>query len=227
MILTFLMSQLSNQFLMSKSVIFLLFACLVFPAGAVSQRKVEWGLNLGSSYTTLRGNDGENNINLNIGYLAGLQIDYEFTPGLLISMELNYERRSLDTTVIFLDEFGREVGEGQNKDTYGYLNIPIMFKIPFGGRDLWSVEIGPFANILVNDNVESEVFGNSFKNTDFGITSGIGKSFVVNDKNQLALELRWELGLANISNLTSDIPGLEELRSATIKLMLTWIFTKN
>ncbi len=99
-----------------------------------------------------------------------------------------------------------------------------MLKVPFGKQELWFFNFGLFTNILINDNVDQEVYGNSFKNLDIGLISGIGKAFNINDNNELALELRTNLGLANISDLESQFLGVEKLRTSSLNLMITYIF---
>lgn len=61
---------------------------------------------------------------------------------------------------------------------------------------------------------------NVIKKNDYGISLGIGYKFKLSDKNYISIELKNEIGLANIVNYPNNT--LTELKTNTIKLILNW-----
>ncbi len=189
-----------------------------------SQSKSDLGLNFGATYTSLWGYDYAGYIDYDIGILLGLHYEIEFTPGIILATNLNYERRTIDGKGTYYNYEGRPVENYTYKDKFHYINFPIFLKIPFGQKELWFMEFGPFINMLLDDSIRREGIGSSFKTLDYGLTSGLGKEFPTRGKSSLILELQAELGLANTMGFESPDPNAQNKKTSTIKLLFTWVF---
>lgn len=99
---------------------------------------------------------------------------------------------------------------------YSYLQIPLLAKLKFGsGAAVFNVFAGPHVGFGLGDiNFEAELMGEKdtdiqswedtgFSRFDFGVTGGVGVSFAAG-LGKLGLDLRYQLGLNNISDEDGD-----------------------
>lgn len=209
---------------LKQSIVIFMTASFLSICNIYSQDKSDWGLNFGATYTSLWGNDYARAVNYDVGILLGLHYGYEFTPGIILVANVNYERRTIDGNGIYFNYEGRPTQEYNFKDKYHYLNIPILIKVPFGQKELWHIDFGPFIGLLLDDSIRNEGINSSFKSTDYGLTAGLGKEFPSKGKSSYILELQSELGLANTMDFESFDPNAQTKRTSTIKLIFTWVF---
>lgn len=99
---------------------------------------------------------------------------------------------------------------------YNYLQIPLLAKLKFGsGAAVFNLFAGPHVGFGLGDiTLKTKVMGEketetqSWEDTgytkfDFGVTGGIGVSFPVG-QGKLGLDLRYQLGLSNLSDDGDD-----------------------
>lgn len=193
-------------------------------ANLYSQNKSTWGINFGATYTSLWGNEYARAVKYDIGTLLGLHYSFEITPGIILAANVNYERRTIDGKGVYYNYQGRPIEEYSFKDKYHYLNLPVLVKVPFGQKELWFMDLGPFINILLDDSIRREGINSSFKTLDYGITAGLGKEFPTKGNSSFILELQSELGLANTMDHESFDLNAQTKRTSTMKLLFTWVF---
>ena len=104
-----------------------------------------------------------------------------------------------------------------------------MAKYEFGNSKKFFVNGGPFLGFLLSAENKADIpsvgqitdNGNS-KNIDVGLSFGIGTKIYINDKSDLNIELRENLGLLNIDN--GDYGNENIIKTNYLNLILNWSF---
>ena len=85
---------------------------------------------------------------------------------------------------------------------------------------------GPFFNYLLNNkikpdypNEDSEVVTEQ-KKLDFGLSIGIGTNISLNEKNDITIEIRDDLGIIDTGGVPKHVNGT--VKTNTLKLILGW-----
>ena len=98
----------------------------------------------------------------------------------------------------------------------------------FGKKDDFYVNGGMFLGYLLNSKLTSKNSENDTDTTDMnkkidaGLVFGFGKVFRLNDKNELKLEIRENLGLVNTSDV--DVYNDGTIKTNSLNLILNWNF---
>jgi len=170
---------------------------LLFIAGlsfATTRAQVGFGLKAGANFSTVTGNDA-----------AGASTLIGFNGGVLVRLHLN-DRWSIQPEALYSGQgakFSDSTGSGTIHNAY--LNIPVLltFSLPLG----LSFQAGPQLGLLMSANASSEgvsVDEKSFyKSTDLSLV--LGAAFTTPFK--LGFDARYNLGLANIENVSSSNGG--------------------
>ncbi len=153
--------------------------------------------------------------------------EYYLKENLSIKTNLNYERKSFNTQNFGTDEFGFVNNEVEITTNFDYLSFPILVKYEFGNSKKFFVNSGPFLGFLLSTKSKADGFPDSDstslnKKLDLGISFGIGKKFNLNDKNNLNIEIRENLGLINISDV--EVIDNGTIKTNSLNLILTWDF---
>jgi hypothetical protein len=213
-----------------KKVIFILTFSLI-ALTSYGQNKVKFGFNSGLNYASLRGNAYADNLTANFSYLGGLSFEYFLKENLSIGANLNYENKTIkDNTYIYLIDqngFGERV-KNDAKIKYNYLVLPVYVSCYFTPKKNFYVNGGLFVGYLLNSKFTSKRFNDTTdtsdknKKADGGLVLGFGKVFKLNEKNELKLELRENLGLVNTSDVEVYNDGT--IKTNSINLILNWNF---
>ena len=211
---------------MKKKTFLILLVSSLFLQSSFCQKKLEYGINAGINYTNLRGNTSLENLNSDFGYLIGITVEYNFNKATSLKTGINYERKNSSTgNVDIADQFGNITGTTKGKIVFDYLTIPVLLKYKF--YDSYFLNGGPFLSYLLKN--EDEIVGfNSIDNTDsmkefdFGLSFGVGKRIKLSEKNILEIEVRNNLGLSNISDVTVINNGSIKTNSLNLILGLTF-----
>ncbi|MEZ4810727.1 MAG: outer membrane beta-barrel protein [Allomuricauda sp.] len=189
-----------------------------------SQDKMGWGFNIGAAYDSFRGNDYSDLLEFKIGYLAGIGNRMNIAPSLNLNIDLNYELKAykLETSL----QLGSQEIISEYLNKYHFINLPVVFDVPFDGEKLWFFELGGYVNFLLGESLEIETVIPRFKKLDYGMLLGIGKVFEFNNNMDLIVGLRYELGLVNTAMNEGSAPAGIDVRTSSIKLMFTWVFAK-
>jgi hypothetical protein len=194
-------------------------------------KKLRLGINVGINTFDLKQNNVFDRYDGLIGYNFGISAEYLINEKLSLLSGINYDRKNMIwKNVSSVDpNFGSFSAEDKMK--FSYINIPISVRYYIGKKNTFFVNTGGFYNYSLNIENETTVketgeditlfeHENVIKKYDYGISLGIGFRFDLNDKNHFSLELRNELGLANISDFSNS--SLTDLKTNTIKLILNW-----
>lgn len=163
--------------------------CLGLGVGS-AQTQIYYGVKAGLNLATVAFNaDYDADFGSDIGYYVGpyatvgLTDRFNLRPELLLSHQgYNYDHPSFEEDPVFHNT---------------YLNLPIMVR--YSAIDRLQVEAGPQIGFLIGSKLkfedETEDSKDTFKAMDFGFNIGAGYRFPIG----LAVELRYNFGLGNIS----------------------------
>ncbi|WP_333876065.1 porin family protein [Flavobacterium sp.] len=179
-------------------------------------QEVKWGIKAGYSVSNFKGDYDQ------IDYVSG------FHAGGLVKMGLN-EKWGLQAELLYAMEGGRydlAISEPPfsakiaEKVTLGYLNLPLLAQYKVAGG--LTIEAGPQIGFLLSGKTEynSEVtigeeiitgsgeldIKDRLKTLSYGVNLGLGYEF----KNNLFLQARYHIGLANISKDNTSSSEEEE-----------------
>ena len=209
---------------MKKTILFLL--ALIFTSSIYSQIKI--GLNAGATYS--KPYEGYMGFDAGIDFLIGASFEYYLNENLLLKTNLNYERKSFGDSFPFTDNRGMLIGQIKATTNFDYLTIPIMAKYEFGNSKKFFVNGGPFLGFLLREENKADVpsvgqittIDLINKKIDVGLSFGIGTKIYINDKSNLNIELRENLGLLNISD--NEVYEGGNLKTNSLNLILNWSF---
>jgi hypothetical protein len=211
---------------MKKTILFLL--ALIFTSSIYSQIKI--GLNAGATYSKLYGKNVYDSPGYK-GFLIGASFEYYLNESLSLKTNLNYERKSFGDSFPFTDNRGMLIGQIKVTTNFDYLTIPIMAKYEFGNSKKFFVNGGPFLGFLLSTknkgkskvlNLNSSTNIEGLKKINVGLSFGIGMKVYSNDKSDLNIELRENLGLLNIDN--GDYGNENIIKTNYLNLILNWSF---
>lgn len=212
---------------MKKSCVFLFFTVFVISLGLSAQTNFDIGLNAGLNYPTIRGYEYARNNNFRIGFLIGASFEYDFGNDLSIKSDFNYERKARLLDITYFNSEAEEIGGEKFRELFDYVNIPVFLKYEFGSSKYFA-NAGPFVNFLMTNKFKpnypnEDRLRNSTterNKIDYGLSLGIGTKISVNEKNDLAIEIRDDYGIIDIGGVPNRLDGT--YKTNTIKLVLNW-----
>ncbi|MDT0557205.1 porin family protein [Ichthyenterobacterium sp. W332] len=206
-----------------------LIAVLCISQLVMAQDKFRIGINIGGTYSSLRGNPVAEENKAALDILFGASFELPLKDRLSLKMDINFESKRVTNEFSNLGGFDPLLETSSLSLSLNYVAIPVMLKYRFGKDQRFFVNGGPYYAAFRN--VKTKVDGNTvddnesdslFQNSDFGISAGIGMSFPVNDNSTINLELRNNLGLNNISKV--EIVDDGSLKTNSLNLILNWDF---
>jgi len=166
----------------------------------------------------------------NIGYSGGLFLQYKVNNLLTIRTSISYERKGNKETFDSLSYTGSTIISTIQKNTnLDYLIMPILVRANFGRQIQFFINGGPYlaylikqATVIKLNNVPKQEFNLQYGfKFDYGISTGMGLSFPINEQFSASLEVRNNLGLRNLDNYERS-----KTNSTNILLGLNYHFTK-
>lgn len=210
---------------MNKTNLLFIALGLMCSIGLTAQNDFKIGIHAGINYPDIRGNEYAKYNNFKVGYLFGVSFDYYLKENLSLKTNINYERKVKKIKLIYYNDQAQQDGEENLDQIHEYINIPILLKYEFGGSKFF-VNGGPFLNYLFNTQLSSEYpydesdMVSAQKDVDFGLSLGIGTNISLNDKNDITIEIRNDLGLIDTGNVPNHVSGT--VKTNAIKLILGW-----
>lgn len=205
------------------------FIVLTFFQFSAAQEKFKVGLNLGGTYSSLRGNPAAEDNKAAIDLLFGASFEYILKERLSLKLDVNLESKRVTNDILIVDGFDSFGATNTLSLTLNYVAIPVMLKYRFGKDQRFFVNGGPYYAAFRN--VKTKIDGETaddegadalFQKSDFGISAGLGMTFPVSAKSSLNIELRNNLGLNNISRVEVQDNGT--LKTNSVNLILNWDF---
>lgn len=179
-------------------------------------QEMNWGVKAGANYSTLSGNEGGETDYL-LGLHAGILAEIMINPQFALQPELLYSMEGAESSFSFTEEDMSFSSEQKIK--LGYLQFPVMLK--YFVTDGFSLQAGPQLGYLLSakneykfssnfseewdmDESGTENIREELKKVSFGVNFGFGYEF----ENNLFLQARYHLGVADIDN-TQEEPDPE------------------
>ncbi|MEL1246213.1 porin family protein [Flavobacterium sp. DGU11] len=212
-----------------------LLPAMAFAQEAPVSQPVKFGLQAGATYAGIRGNPGAEDNDYAVDYLIGASIEVPINERLSFIGNLNYERKSFSNKIVTSngvnDPFDPivQTGEFDVRATLHYLSVPLNLKYYIGPSRKFYINGGVFAGFFLDntlrvdgDKTEDESGNGIFKEFDFGLNLGLGMRVPIDEKNDLNIELRDNLGLVNIS----DVPVIDNgtVKTNSVNLIVSWQF---
>jgi hypothetical protein len=190
---------------------------------------LKFGINAGATYSGIRGNDAAKANDYAFDYLVGISLEKPLSSSLSILANLNYERKSFTNTITIEngDPFDPVVvlRNVDTKLTLQYLSLPVNLKYYVGPSKGFYINGGIFAGYYLGETLKAD--GDKvdddgqdiFKKLDFGVNLGVGVRFPIDEHNDIAVELRDNLGLISINDLNNA-----KVKTNAINLIFAWQF---
>jgi hypothetical protein len=194
---------------------------IILITSSVAQAQITIGAKVGLNGSTQSeiGQLYDNN-DFKIDGQAGLQLDYRFHSVFSLQLEGNYITKGTKISM-------EGINDGKNFNrTFEYINVPLLLKARFddqlGLDKKYRVFFyaGPYYSALLSasDNSETTNIKNEAEDYDMGVSFGGGATYVLNTRNELFIDLRYDMGLSEV--LSTD----NSLRNKTIGLSIGYRF---
>lgn len=233
-----------------KKIFLIIFATTLLYNTSYAQSKYSLGLVLGPNYTSLRGSDFLQSTKPAVGFLGGVSLEYKMNKTLSISTGFNFEQKVIknetDYTITYMDEstgmIRNEVINAKTNNKYQYFSFPLLLKCSIGKSKSFYLNGGPYISFLqkhkkdykfVNRNGGSIIYGSDYKynfsladevSGDYGVSLGIGKTFEIDVKNKISIELRDNLGLKNTIENIKVYGESGVIKTNSLNLIANWSF---
>ncbi|RRJ93896.1 porin family protein [Flavobacterium macacae] len=205
---------------------------LLISTASFAQNKPKFGVNLGGTFSNIRGNEIADTNKYNANFLVGASFELPLNERFSLLTNVNYERKSFknNVTVYAGDPFDPVITT-RNIDVEArleYITIPVNLKYYIDANKKFYVNGGAFVGIFLDSNTKGDGENSNndenylFKTLDFGANLGIGTNFKINDKNSLNLEIRHNYGLANISKV--QVYNDDKVKTNSFNLIANWQF---
>ena len=194
-------------------------------------KKIKFGITFGTNLFDLNRNEFFDQHDGKLSYSFGISIEFMINEKLSLLSNVNYDRKIMVWDELEIpNDFGTpSFFTVEDKIKFSYINIPIFLRYYIGNARNLSINAGGFYNhslnieneSIINETGEETILyesENIIKKYDFGILFGIAYRFELNDKNRFTVELRNELGLADIAQVSQ----FSKIKTNTIKLILNW-----
>lgn len=226
---------------MKKRTIVILF--LVFPLLHCFGQKMKVGLDVGATYASFRGSDIVDDVKSEFGSIAGVSFEYFLKTNFSLKSNLNLEQKNNSYSGIIstfsYDFEGKPIlqsFETKSKNSYNYITLSTMAKYYFGKNSSFFINGGFFFAHLNKYKVETHTkeisfvepkeiqqsnypLAAEFDHSDYGLVFGFGKSFAINDKFGLSLEVRDNLGLRNLIDGTMKYSTSGDIKTNAVNLL--------
>lgn len=201
------------------------------------QKKSKFGLHAGATYSKEVGQNLPSGVDKKYAFdfMAGISLDYYIADKVSIKGNLSFDRKTYeyDLEESYFQEFDPVISDPIDlkiNATFKFITFALMLKYDFKKENGFFVNAGPYAGLLLEMKVKAKGSGypeenfdytENYKSYDFGISAGIGKSFKINDKNDIVIEIRDNFGLVPLNVYTSP-NGVTKINS--INLIAGWSF---
>ena len=168
-----------------------------------------------------------------IGFAGGFFFQYNFPKTFSIRTNISFERKGEITTgkISLYDFLGNNIGSATwyDRDNYGYLSMPLLFRVTFGKKINYFINGGPFFSYLISRTSTLKYSSTYPKSTnkdypldrrfDAGASLGFGISISIKKQFLISCEIRNNSGLYNIC----DVPSYT-IKSNSTNLLISFAY---
>jgi outer membrane protein W len=179
-----------------------------------AQNTTSLGIKGGVNLANFRGEDVKDAEN-RTGFNLGLVLNYSITEKSGLSFEADYSSMGAIDKGNKINFGGIAFGSGDKTDKLDYLRTTLLFNYFMGTNEMNirpKLFAGPYLGFLLNSQYKIEdrdyqdYSDNAFNATDFGVAFGAGLHVKVAEKIWLVPDVRYNLGLTNVSD-AANIDG--------------------
>jgi len=192
-------------------------------SSVVAQQRWSAGPRLGLNLSTAIGDI--DNTRLKPGLAAGAFLMYSDVNHFAVSLDALYSQRG------FRYRATDNRGEVDFRQRLNYLELPLLFRyfLNRSGNVRPNLFLGPNVGVLLGANRSDTGSKNRefFRRADFGATAGLGANFRMGNAQRLHLDLRYTLGLTDLTQdnyLRPDNQPFGVVRNSTVNLTLGYGF---
>ncbi|WP_294822176.1 porin family protein [uncultured Flavobacterium sp.] len=157
---------------------------------------LELGIGIGTSRSSVNYQDSRLNPQTANSINFGGSADYNFANRWSVKAKIVYDTKGWNDGTLFF-----RGGQLFNADVdLHYLTVPIMLSWHFGGQRNWYINFGSYAGFLVaagEENFDADI-KEAFKDTDIGLTLGIGAKIPVSRFLKIYIEYDFQTGFGNL-----------------------------
>jgi len=184
---------------------------VLFSILEISAQNTSIGLRLGANLANVSGkNTDDNSINFRTNF--GALLTYSILSDFGVTAEINYSGK------------GSKNSESDIDINLNYLEIPIYANYFLGRTEATfrpKFILGGYLGYLMSAKVAQANVSESYSNSDVGLLLGGGGHYHLKGGNWLNFDVRYSLGL---SNITPRLPSDLALRNSVLSLNLAWTF---
>ncbi len=186
------------------------------------QKKINFGINAGITYSSLYGRTPDFDRSTAIGYAVGLISEYHINEKISAISNLNFERKIIGKQNTYTNDNGEPEKITSSLD-FGYISLPILIQYNFKDNTGYYINSGVSVGYLIyatsKINELSYNITDFHKRYDFGFVASLGYKF----SDSISIEIRNYLGLVNINKYPVEIEN-HMLKNHSIGIMLEYGF---
>jgi Outer membrane protein beta-barrel domain len=173
------------------------FAFVLMSSSVLAQKKVELGLVVRPTFTSIRGDENLKDFSATLKWSFGLQANYFLTNKSAIYTSLIYDPKGAvkKTSQPYLDDSGNVIGTSYTESDleFNYLSLPIQWKSQFGSKIKLEFGVGVYFSYLLEQHTRTNETTpdytyffeaeetNQFKKLDCGASLSFGVLIPISD----------------------------------------------
>ena len=186
-----------------KTLKFKILGLILLVSAGVYAQDFNYGIKAGSNFAVQSEiGDIYNNNDIKIGLNTALFTTYQISENTYLQIEISYDQKGSNTEDL--------------KMNFDYLTVPLLVKRSLGKSYHTPLEFhvnaGPYAALLLKAEEEVIIDGateirnvsKNFNKTEFGLMTGLGMKYPINNKNIL-FDLKLGVGLTTLAPKDSEI----------------------
>ncbi len=193
---------------MNKKLITLCVSVLLSMTVSSQSNKFNIGITGGASLVSMRGDYlFEDEYKSLLSYSFGASFEYNFSKHFSLNSNFLFERKGeISIEKYEFGNNGQTIGEDYEQTNLDYLTLPLLAKYRFGDNIIFFLNAGPYVGYLLKGEYTTpnnlDLGGdltNEMTRYDFGVSMGGGVTFPLKKSLALTLELRHNIGFANVN----------------------------
>jgi opacity protein-like surface antigen len=144
-------------------------------------------------------------------YSLGIVTGYQFNERISSNFGINFEPKGYGGDYTFTDNTGYIISEKEAKLINSYITFPLTIRLNTFGKTKFYNDFGLYGAINIRTSYDgeniSETETDDYRNFDIGVLQGLGAIFLINERVDLSLGYRLNVGLVpvfeNMKNFSS------------------------